>query len=270
MTSATPTTATMVPHCDGAQASRVVFRLASAIAFFLMTFAPQGRAASSPDARFKKASEAYAAGEFADAVYELREVVNDGHYSPGALHNLGDAEWKVGRHGHAVLAWERALSLDPFSKNTAANLRFARHNARVDAPQLTWHERYSTALPGGWWIAIASAGLWGGVVLLTLPRLLGWRRADWHQGVAAALFAIFLLCGPAIFGTWRRSQFGVVLEDDVPLRLTPTREAETLVKLSAGEMARVERERGEYFYVRADGDRAGWVRKTDFGRVWPQ
>ena len=250
--------------------ARGAWSVAAALAFSLVLFASQGRAASSPDARFKKASEAYAAGEFANAVYELREIVNEGNFSPGALHNLGDAEWKVGRHGHAVLAWERALSIDPFNKNTAANLRFARHNARVDAPQLTWHERYSTALPGGWWIAIASAGLWGGVALLTLPRLLGWRRADWHQGVAAALFAIFLLSGPALFGTWRRSQFGVVLEDDVPLRLTPTREAEMLVKLTAGEMARVERERGEYFYVRADGDRAGWVRKADFGRVWPR
>ena len=220
--------------------ARGAWSVAAALAFSLVLFASQGRAASSPDARFKKASEAYAAGEFADAVYELREIVNEGNFSPGALHNLGDAEWKVGRHGHAVLAWERALSLDPFSKNTTANLRFARQNARVDAPQLTWHERYSTALPGGWWIAIASAGLWGGVALLALPRLLGWRRADWHQGVAAALFAIFLLSGPALFGTWRRSQFGVVLEDDVPLRLTPTREAETLVKLTAGEMARIE------------------------------
>jgi hypothetical protein len=35
-------------------------------------------------------------------------------------------------------------------------------------------------------------------------------------------------------------------------------------------MARIERERGEYLYVRADGDRAGWVRKADFGRVWPR
>ena len=225
---------------------------------------------SKPDVRFSNASAAYAAGDFAEAVEGLRELVNAGDFSAGALHNLGDAEWKFGRHGHAVLAWERARSLDPFSKNTEANLRFARQNARVDAPLLAWHERYSTALPGGWWIAIASAGLWGGVALLTLPRLLGWRRADWHQGVAAALFAIFLLCGPALFGVWKRSQFGVVLEDETPLRLTPTREAETLVKLPAAEMARVERERGEYFYVRADGDRAGWVRKADFARVWPQ
>jgi len=241
-----------------------------ALAFFLILPAAWSRASSTPEQRFRKASEAYAAGDFAEAVYELRELVDEGNFAPGALHNLGDAEWKVGRQGYAVLAWERALSLDPFSTNTEANLRFARHNARLDAPMLAWYERYSTALPGGWWIAIASAGLWGGVVLLALPRLFGWRRADWHQGVAAMLFAVFLLSGPALFGIWKRSQFGVVLEDEIPLRLTPTREAETLVKLSAGEMARVERERGDYFYVRADGDRAGWVRKADFARVWPR
>ena len=223
-----------------------------------------------PDERFRKASADYAAGEFGDAVYELRELVSEGHFASGALHNLGDAEWKVGRHGHAILAWERALLMNPFNRNTEANLRFARHHARVDAPSLAWHERYSAALPGGWWLVIASAGLWGGVALLVLPRLLGWRRADWHQGVAAALLAVFLLSGPALFGAWKRSRLGVVLEDEVPLRLTPTREAETLVKLPAGEMARVERERGEYFYVRADGDRTGWVRKADFVRVWPR
>ena len=225
-------------------------------------------ASASPDARFRKASEAYAAGEFADAVYELRELVNDGFFAPGALHNLGDAEWKVGRPGHAVLAWERAVSLDPFSKNTQTNLRFARYNSRVEPLALAWHERYSTVLPPAWWVGIASAGLWGGVILLTFPRLAGWRRRDWHQGVAAMLMAIFLLSVPALFGAWKRSQFGVVLEDDTALRLTPTREAETLVKLIAGEMARVERERGDYFYVRADGDRAGWVRKAEFARVW--
>src|SRR5439155_17503212 len=130
------------------------FWFAAVLALSLAALTAHSLRAATPDERFHKASAAYAAGEFADAVYELRELVNDGNFASGALHNLGDAEWKVGRHGHAVLAWERALSLDPFSKNTEANLRFARYNARVDAPALAWHERYSTALPGGWWIAI--------------------------------------------------------------------------------------------------------------------
>jgi hypothetical protein len=118
------------------------------------------------------------------------------------------------------------------------------------------------------WLLIAPLGLWGGIAFLALPRLFGWRRADWHQGVAAALLAVFLLSVPALLGLARRAQIGVVLEDETPLRLTPTREGETLVKLSAGEMARVERERGDYLYVRAEGDRAGWVRRADFERIW--
>ena len=40
-------------------------------------------------------------------------------------------------------------------------------------------------------------------------------------------------------------------------------------KLPAGERARIERERGNYFYVRAAGERAGWVDKRDFGKIWP-
>ena len=158
--------------------------------------------------------------------------------------------------------------MNPFNPNTDANLRFARHSARVEAPVLGWQERYSTWMPGGWWLVIASVALWGGVALLTLPRWFGMRRADWHQGIAAALLAIFLLSVPALLGLSKRARLGVVLEDETPLRLTPTREGETLTKLPAGEMARVERKRGDYLYVRAEGDRAGWLKKADFATVW--
>ena len=240
-----------------------------AVLFSILPAVPHAVAAApSPPERFHKASASYADGDFAEAVYQLRELSAGGRFSGGSLHNLGNAEWKVGRHGHAVLAWERAHALDPFHRNTEANLRFARHEARLEAPVLAWHERYSKLLPGDWWLVIASLGLWGGVALLTLPRLLGRRRRDWHQGLAAALLAIFLLSCPAVFGLWKRAQLGVVLEDETPLRLTPTREGETLSKLPAGEMARIERERGAYFYVRAEGDRAGWVRKAEFARIW--
>lgn len=240
-----------------------------AVLLSILPAAPNaGAAVLSQEERFQKAAASYAEGDFAEAVYQLRELSAGGQFSGGALHNLGNAEWKVGRHGHAVLAWERAQSLDPFHRNTEANLRFARHEARLEAPLLAWHERYSKLLPGDWWLVIASLGLWGGVALLALPRLLGRRRRDWHQGLAAALLAIFLLCCPAVFGLWKRAQLGVVLEDETPLRLTPTREGETLSRLPAGEMARIERERGSYLYVRAEGDRAGWVRKAEFARIW--
>jgi hypothetical protein len=225
--------------------------------------------AATPTERFQTARTAYLAGDFAEAAYQLRELPAAGEWSHGALHNLGNAEWKVSRAGYAVLAWERARALDPFNRNTTANLRFARIQAQLIVPERAWFEQYSEWLPSPIWLWAASLGLWGGIALLTLPRLLGTKRADWHQGAAALLLALFLLAVPALVGLHTRAGIGVILEEETALRLSPTQEGETLVKLAAGEMGRVENTRGDYLYVRAEGNRAGWVHRREFAKVWP-
>ncbi len=224
--------------------------------------------ADSPDDRFEKAAAAITTGDYGEAAYQLREIISEGNYSHGSLHNLGNAEWKVVRPGHAILAWERAALINPRDTNTAANLAFARKKSELQNPVLAWHESYSAWLPPNIWLLAASVGLWGGVALLVLPRLIGARRADWHQGMAAMLLTVFMLSVPALFGIHRRASLGVALEDATALRLTPTRDGEEMVRIPAGELARVERIRGAYFYVRAEGDRAGWVRKEEFERIW--
>jgi hypothetical protein len=235
---------------------------------FLALFATAFAFAGMPDERFEKASAAMTGGDYGEAAYQLRELVSEGRFSHGSLHNLGNSEWKVVRPGHAILAWERARLLNPHDQNTQANLAFARKKSELPSPTLAWHESYSAWLSPNVWLASAALGFWGGVFLLTLPRLLGFRRADWHQGAAALLLTVFLLTVPALFGLNRRGNIGVALEDSTALRLTPTRDGEELTKLPAGEMARVEKTRGNYLYVRAEGDRAGWVRSEDFERVW--
>jgi len=57
-----------------------------------------------------------------------------------------------------------------------------------------------------------------------------------------------------------------VLEPSTPLRLTPTSEAQYVTRLAAGETARVERERGNYVYVRTSTS-AGWLGRDELGIV---
>lgn len=222
--------------------------------------------AASADALFRQGFEAYAAGGFESAARAFAEAARR-QPSAGTFHNLGNAEWKRGRPGDAILAWERAQWLDPFSANTRANLRFARKVAQLPTPELAWYEMCSTWLPVSAWAWIASLSFWGALALVLLPGVLRWRKADWHQAAAAAGFAVFLLTLPALFGVQTRTKLGVVREKDTPLRLTPTREAQTLAKLAAGEVARVERMRGDYFYIRAGNDAAGWVHRDQFGLI---
>lgn len=214
---------------------------------------------------FETGLEAYRAGEYSVAATAFRQAA-DAEPASGTLQNLGVAEWQSGRTGPAILAWEQTLWVDPFNAAARENLRFARKTAQLESPELTWYEVVSTWLPVNAWAWVAGASLWLAVALLLLPGLLRFRRAAWHQALAAIGFAIFLLSVPAHVGVDTRSRLGFVLQKDTALLLTPTREAQSVTRLAAGEPARLQRARGNYVLIRTN--RAlGWVERREFALI---
>ncbi len=226
---------------------------------------PLARADSAARDAFDQGVQAYQAGGFDQAAAAFREAATN-QPAPGVLHNLGNAEWRAGRAGAAILAWEQAQWLDPFNPDTRGNLRFARKAAQVEGPELAWYELCSAWLPGHWWATVAAVSFWLAVALVLLPGVFRWRKADWQQGAAAAGLALFLLTLPALAGVHGRSRLGIVLQKDTPLRLTPTTQAQVLTKLPAGEAARWERRRGNYVFIRT-GNAGGWVEQAQFGLI---
>jgi len=247
---------------------RRVFKIISLFCLPCLLFVGGSRAASVPtqDA-FHRGWEAYVAGRFVEAGESFREAARSP--AAGTLHNLGDAEWQCDHPGPAILAWEQAQWLDPFSKDTITNLRYARKARQLDTPELSWYEICSTWLPVNWWPWLACASFWVAVGMVMLPAIFRWRRAGWHQGVAAAGLAVFLLTLPALSGVHTRSKLGILLPKDTPLRLTPTSEAQILTRLPAGETARLEQERDQYVFIRTS-NAAGWVERGQFGLICRQ
>jgi tetratricopeptide (TPR) repeat protein len=212
---------------------------------------------------FREGVAAYHLGDYAGAVKAFRQSTTQQPAS-GTLQNLGNAEWKHGRAGAAILAWEQALWLDPFNEAARMDLRFARKTAQLEAPELAWYEVISTWLPANWWAWIAGTSLWLAVGMVMLPGILRRRKAAWHQAVAALGLMVFLLSVPAYIGLHTRSRIGFVLQKDTPLRLTPTREAQAVTRLAAGEPARFVRTRGNYVLIRTNRT-LGWVEREQFG-----
>ncbi len=223
--------------------------------------------AATPDALFRDGANAYRAAEYAHAAESFRQSAALGPAS-GALQNLGNAEWQCRRTGAAILAWEQALWLDPFNQKARQNLRFARKSAQLEEPDLAWYEVVSTWLPVDWWAWIAGASFWLAVGMTTLPGILRRRKATWHQAVAALGLMIFLLSVPAQVGVQTRSRIGFVQQDNTPLRLTPTLEAQAVTRLAAGEPGRLIRTRGSYALIRTSRT-LGWVEKAQFGLTCP-
>jgi hypothetical protein len=238
---------------------------AAIILFLALMVSPLQMIAASGTNLFAKGICAYRAGDFALAAEAFRAFAAKNPAS-GALQNLGNAEWQRERAGEAILAWEQALWLNPFDGNARNNLRFARHVAQLESPELRWFEIASAWLPTNWWAWLAGFSLWIAVGLLVLPAVLRWKRAAWHQAVAALGLGVFLLCIPAHVGTLTRAKIGFVLQRETPLRLTPTSGAQVVTRLAAGDPVRRERTRGSYVFVRCSRA-AGWIQKSELGWI---
>ncbi|HZV34333.1 MAG TPA: hypothetical protein VFB72_07120 [Verrucomicrobiae bacterium] len=249
-----------------APAQRIVKMLCVALGLFVL-IASNDLRASENSARdlFKRGSQAYADGDFEKAASRFLESAAASP-SSGTWHNLGDAEWQLGRTGPAILAWERALWMNPYNTNAHSNLRFARKAKLLDSPELTWFEICSTWLPVNAWPWIAGLSLWVAVAMVILPGVFRLPRAGWHQAVAAAGLAIFLLSIPALVGIQSRARIAVVLQRNTNLRLTPTADAQALAHLAAGETVRLERERGNYVYARTEAG-AGWIDRSQIALI---
>ncbi len=181
----------------------------------------------------------------------------------GAFQNLGNAEWQNARTAEAIVAWERALLLNPRSSDVQNNLKFARESAQLESPELSWCEIAAGWLPATVWGWLACGSLWFAVGAMIVPGVLRWRRSATQQAVVALSLGVLLLTLPANYGVWTRSQIGFVLKRETPLRLTPTAEAEAATKLAAGEPGRVLRERGKYLFIRTRRT-TGWVERDGF------
>ena len=239
-------------------------RTGCALAWWLFLLAANFAGAATDDF-FAQGTKAYQAGQFPEAAAAFQKSAQT-QPAVGTLVNLGLAEWQRGHAGAAILAWEKARWLNPFDPRAEGNLKFARAVAQVDEPQLQWFETASTWLPPNAWVWLAGASLWLAVGTLVLPGIFRRRKADWQRTLAALALGVFLFSLTANFGVISRTQIGLVVERKAPLRLTPTREAEVVVILTAGEPARKLRTRGNYFFIRT-ASAAGWIDQKAFAEI---
>lgn len=232
----------------------------------LLTFAQNSPAEI--ETRFRAGVVAYQNGEFALASQAFRDSLAKQPAS-GTLLNLGLAEWHQGRTGEAMLAWEKAAWLDPFSREVRDNLLYARETFQVSPPELTWFEQASTWLPANFWTWIAGGSLWLAVGMVTVPAFFRRRKADWHQTLAALALGIFLLSLAPSIGIITRSQIGIVTVKNTSLCLTPAPSSEVIASLPPGEPVRQLRRRGNYLFVHTQNGN-GWVESRQIGFVIPR
>lgn len=151
--------------------------------------------------RVAQADSAYQKADYQKALSLYREVTDSVNPSSDLLYNLGNAYYRTGRTGKAVVAWERALRLDPRNSEARENLQFVRTRI-ADRPGShgtllsTFLKQICSYLPANaWaWVAFGAFSLTlAAVALYFFSSNVAARKAGFFGGLVLLIFTAALV-----------------------------------------------------------------------------
>jgi hypothetical protein len=215
------------------------------------------------------AADADAAGaSYKEARDNYKAAIAAGNESWAAYYNLGNACFKLGEFGEAVLNYERAYTIDPVIPETVANIARARETAglppvRVQSRLETW----GTKFPMRWFMWAGALGGWAFLAAFILPFFYGRHR----MATIAASIAAFALFGASVAGmyAWHvHAKWHVVTVDDTPILAAPDEKASVVRKLVAATGVEVVRSYDKWIFVHTEQGDEGWVLAAQAPSVW--
>jgi tetratricopeptide (TPR) repeat protein len=205
------------------------------------------------------ANNDYANGKFEQAKVEYLHLIQQHQYSPELFYNLGNAWFRLGDFGRAILNYRRALLLDPNFPEAHANLRTSLKLVGSNTTPTTREklELYADYVP----VAI-SVAIWIAIFFFALRLLIHKPAPDfvWMAGVAAIILA---LSGIGLF-IWvgkgaKDPERGIVVEAAADLKYGPAVSARPIESLRVGDPVKLISKRGEWTFCEAATGTVGWI-----------
>ena len=194
------------------------------LVFGIWNFAPFALADTPP--AFREAAVLYDQGQFDQAVARYESLLAAGVRSANLYFNLGNAHFKAGHLGRAILSYERAHQLAPRDSDVDGNLGFAvKQSKSFDATAAgSWSvwladSRDSLTTDEWTWLTITSywLALLSIIALVWLPPAIEWRRR--LRSAAITFGAIALLTSVGLGAR-------IAIEEGPPAAITIAKEAE--------------------------------------------
>ncbi len=220
---------------------------------------------------FFEANRAYKNQQFRKAIDTYQTLIADGFANGHIFYNLGNAYYRSGDLGRAILFYERARLLIPRDEDLKFNLAHAAGQT-LDAPG------DDRGRPAGDFPGLDSVNLFEAFFVFALLNLgfflvLGtrlFRKTEWSY--YAVIFLTLLIgigaCALALkwYG-WRTDNRAVVLSGELDVHAGPDATDTVLFKLHAGTIVRHEREEDAWALIHLSPDKRGWTAANRIERI---
>lgn len=275
----------------------VLVVLAAVVLACVHGVARSAEADAPPESLFVAGNVAFERGDYAQAVDSYTALANRGVENGSLAYNLGNAYFKLGDLGRAVLWYERARQLDPRNEDVRENLALVRSLVRdkqlvvesngIRRVLMSWHRDTTVSET----VAIA-CGLY--LLLCALSAVTVFRRTAWMTSVysrlstlsparlfgldmtqdlilaVAVVFLLTALFAGSAFTKIRdergRSR-GVVVVEEVPVFSGPSRDATVQFNVHEGTVVAVRDVRAGWVRIDLPGDLSGWMSAQSLERI---
>ena len=243
------------------------------VSFTSILWAQETEAPKSQAAIWKSAEEAYSVGDFDGAIREYQSLEKAGAVSSSLFYNLGNAFYRKGSVGKAILYYERALKLDPADKDIRNNLDMARLQTldKIDSvPQfilVEWVKNLRNKLSSNAWAIVSLILLALSVALLLLckfGRSTSSRRLYFIIAMILLLFTIFsFLFSLSLARQATGNDTAVVVENIGSVKSSPAAGGNSIFVLHEGTKVKILESVEQWSRIEIQDGRQGWIKTSD-------
>lgn len=215
----------------------------------------------------------YINGNYNGAVRAYEAVSENGYESSRLYYNLGNAYFKAGNLGRAVLNYYKAQRLAPYDRDIEYNLAVAngyvkdKIDVMPEFPLTKWMNAWRATLDSNAWAVLSLLFLaltLGCALLFFISERGKWRKTGFFAGVACVVLCVISL----VFAGLEKKEMtnasdAVILSQSVSVKSAPEQNGSDLFIIHEGTKVDVLASYGDWYEIMiADGNK-GWLPVSD-------
>jgi len=243
--------------------------------------------ASSAMTLAEQADSAYTAEDYRQAIEMYNKSMAEDGVSAGIYYNLGNAYYRAGMLGRAVISYERSLRIDPTDGDTRMNLDFVRSRIQ-DKPEddtafiAGLHRNIVCSMTANAWAWVAFVVFMfflGAVALYIFSTVVNLRKTGFFGGVVLVfLFSYILLVAYDAYRYANTHETAVVVVPGTQLSSAPRapkNSSDKVVTIHEGTSVEIidsiatpdDPQSPQWYNVKINNSTKAWLRAADVERI---
>ncbi len=225
----------------------------------------------------QKANELYKNNQYQLAIDEYNKLVRQGYEGTSLYYNLGNAHYRLGKVGFAILYYEKALKFSPSDEDVKHNLALAKLNLVDKVDELPpffifniWEGLLASFSVLGWTIIIYIIFilLLLAVIAYFFSRSVTQQRISFFTGIG---ILVLLFLSISLLAVKMNKEFniknGIIVETSVIVKSAPDNSSKDEFSIHEGLKVRLEDKVDDWVKISLSDGKVGWIIDKSLGII---